>query len=55
LLPVLTFFFFHIEPYKVNGHSIVSEAVTYLRDAATTAELVKRDDVDAIEIHTSGR
>ncbi|GAB4843013.1 hypothetical protein Ancab_012989 [Ancistrocladus abbreviatus] len=28
---------------------------TYLRDASTTAELLKRDDVDAVEIHTSGR
>ncbi|XP_075477393.1 uncharacterized protein LOC142518494 isoform X2 [Primulina tabacum] len=30
-------------------------ASTYIRDAATTAELLKQDDVDAIEIHTSGR
>ncbi|XP_050219403.1 uncharacterized protein LOC126669868 isoform X2 [Mercurialis annua] len=30
-------------------------AVTYVRDAAATAELLKRNDVDAIEIHTSGR
>ncbi|XP_054822373.1 uncharacterized protein LOC129320792 isoform X2 [Prosopis cineraria] len=29
--------------------------VTYIRDATTTADLMKRDDVDAIEIHTSGR
>ncbi|XP_057959336.1 uncharacterized protein LOC131151889 isoform X2 [Malania oleifera] len=29
--------------------------ITYVRDAATTAELLKRNDVDAIEIHTSGR
>lgn len=29
--------------------------VTYIRDALTTADLMKRDDVDAIEIHTSGR
>ncbi|XP_028753517.1 uncharacterized protein LOC114713099 [Neltuma alba] len=29
--------------------------VTYVRDAITTADLMKRDDVDAIEIHTSGR
>ncbi|KAL3508169.1 hypothetical protein ACH5RR_033551 [Cinchona calisaya] len=30
-------------------------AITYIRDVNTTAELLKRDDVDAIEIHTSGR
>ncbi|CAK8531559.1 unnamed protein product [Lathyrus sativus] len=29
--------------------------VTYVRDAFTTANLIKRNDVDAIEIHTSGR
>ncbi|XP_031268435.1 uncharacterized protein LOC116126893 isoform X2 [Pistacia vera] len=29
--------------------------VTYVRDAAATAELLKRDDVDAVEIHTSRR
>ncbi|XP_057543663.1 uncharacterized protein LOC130822722 isoform X2 [Amaranthus tricolor] len=29
--------------------------VTYLRDAVTTAELIRRYDVDAIEIHTNGR
>ena len=29
--------------------------MTYVRDPATTSELLKRDDVDAIEIHTSGR
>ncbi|XP_022138429.1 uncharacterized protein LOC111009602 [Momordica charantia] len=29
--------------------------VTYVRDAATTAELIKRCDVDALEIHTNGR
>ncbi|KAF3456359.1 hypothetical protein FNV43_RR01009 [Rhamnella rubrinervis] len=29
--------------------------VTYIRDATATAELIKRDDVDALEIHTSGR
>ncbi|RYR12704.1 uncharacterized protein [Arachis hypogaea] len=29
--------------------------VTYVRDAATTADLLRRDDVDAMEIHTSGR
>lgn len=28
---------------------------TYVRDASATAELLKRDDVDAVEIHTSGR
>ncbi|KAK2644677.1 hypothetical protein Ddye_019872 [Dipteronia dyeriana] len=28
--------------------------VTYVRDATATAQLVKRNDVDAIEIHTSG-
>ncbi|KAL3321462.1 hypothetical protein AABB24_039208 [Solanum stoloniferum] len=30
-------------------------AITYVRDVITTAELLERDDVDAIEIHTSGR
>ncbi|XP_048321405.1 uncharacterized protein LOC107418974 isoform X2 [Ziziphus jujuba] len=30
-------------------------AVTYIRDAIATAELIKRDGIDAIEIHTSGR
>ncbi|KAJ7955236.1 4Fe-4S ferredoxin, iron-sulfur binding [Quillaja saponaria] len=29
--------------------------VTYVRDASTTADLIKRNDVDALEIHTSGR
>ncbi|MED6156785.1 hypothetical protein PIB30_017600 [Stylosanthes scabra] len=29
--------------------------VTYVRDAATTVDLIKRNDVDAMEIHTSGR
>lgn len=29
--------------------------ITYVRDAAATAKLLKRDDVDAVEIHTSGR
>ncbi|KAK7329563.1 hypothetical protein VNO77_23733 [Canavalia gladiata] len=29
--------------------------VTYVRDAITTADLMKRNDVDALEIHTSGR
>lgn len=29
--------------------------VTYVRDAATTAKLLERNDVDAIEIHTNGR
>ncbi|CAL1413061.1 unnamed protein product [Linum trigynum] len=29
--------------------------VTYIRDSATTSELLRRSDVDAIEIHTSGR
>ncbi|KAL1832593.1 hypothetical protein ACET3Z_002244 [Daucus carota] len=29
--------------------------ITYIRDAAATAELLKRGDVDAVEIHTSGR
>ncbi|XP_044485025.1 uncharacterized protein LOC123210622 isoform X2 [Mangifera indica] len=29
--------------------------VTYVRDAAATAKLLKRNDVDAVEIHTSGR
>ncbi|KAG5573977.1 hypothetical protein H5410_063743 [Solanum commersonii] len=30
-------------------------AITYVRDVIATAELLERDDVDAIEIHTSGR
>uniref|UniRef100_A0ACD5W2Y5 Uncharacterized protein n=1 Tax=Avena sativa TaxID=4498 RepID=A0ACD5W2Y5_AVESA len=30
-------------------------AMSYLRDPATTAELLKRSDVDAIEIHTTGK
>lgn len=30
-------------------------AITYVRDVTATAELLDRDDVDAIEIHTSGR
>ncbi|KAJ6848715.1 uncharacterized protein M6B38_275860 [Iris pallida] len=30
-------------------------SVTYVRDPTSTCELLKRDDVDAIEIHTSGR
>lgn len=29
--------------------------VTYVRDATATSELLKRTDIDAIEIHTSGR
>lgn len=29
--------------------------VTYVRDTAATAELLRRDDVDAVEIHTSAR
>ncbi|KAF9619792.1 hypothetical protein IFM89_009314 [Coptis chinensis] len=29
--------------------------VTYVRDATATSELLKRNDVDAVEIHTSGR
>ncbi|CAM8927017.1 unnamed protein product [Rhodiola kirilowii] len=29
--------------------------ITYVRDVLATAELLKRDDVDAIEIHTDGR
>ncbi|KAK1373068.1 hypothetical protein POM88_029261 [Heracleum sosnowskyi] len=29
--------------------------ITYIRDAAATTELLKRSDVDAVEIHTSGR
>jgi hypothetical protein len=28
---------------------------TYIRNATATSELLKRNDVDAIEIHTSGR
>ncbi|KAL7178298.1 hypothetical protein ACSBR2_031447 [Camellia fascicularis] len=30
-------------------------AITYVRDASATAELLGRDDVDAVEIHTNGR
>ncbi|XP_069148394.1 uncharacterized protein [Solanum lycopersicum] len=30
-------------------------AITYVRDVIATAELLERDDVDALEIHTSGR
>ncbi|KAK6913688.1 4Fe-4S ferredoxin-type, iron-sulfur binding domain [Dillenia turbinata] len=30
-------------------------AITYVRDVISTAKLMKRNDVDAIEIHTSGR
>ncbi|KAF8401311.1 hypothetical protein HHK36_012244 [Tetracentron sinense] len=30
-------------------------AVTYVRDAVATSQLLKRNDVDALEIHTSGR
>ncbi|CAN4104676.1 unnamed protein product [Withania somnifera] len=30
-------------------------AITYVRNNTATAELLERDDVDAIEIHTSGR
>lgn len=29
--------------------------VTYKRDATATADLIKRNGVDALEIHTSGR
>ena len=29
--------------------------MSYVRDTATTAELLKRSDVDAIEIHTTGK
>lgn len=28
---------------------------SYIREAATTSELLKRNDVDAVEIHTTGR
>ncbi|KAL2921141.1 NADH-quinone oxidoreductase subunit I 2 [Bienertia sinuspersici] len=31
------------------------KAITYVRDAVTTAQLARRNDVDAIEIHTNGR
>ncbi|EYU29661.1 hypothetical protein ABFS82_07G005800 [Erythranthe guttata] len=30
-------------------------AITYIRDVAATAKLLKQDGIDAIEIHTSGR
>ncbi|TVU00710.1 hypothetical protein EJB05_53852, partial [Eragrostis curvula] len=32
----------------------ISGAASYIRDPTTTAELLKRNDVDAIEIHTTG-
>ncbi|KAK6160993.1 hypothetical protein DH2020_004374 [Rehmannia glutinosa] len=35
--------------------SINAGAIPYIRDVSATAELLKQDDVDAIEIHTSGR
>ncbi|KAI3684017.1 hypothetical protein L1987_84539 [Smallanthus sonchifolius] len=31
------------------------KAISYVRDAAATSELLERDDVDALEIHTNGR
>ncbi|XP_062230820.1 uncharacterized protein LOC133928492 isoform X2 [Phragmites australis] len=31
------------------------EELSYVRDPTTTAELLKRNDVDAIEIHTTGK
>ncbi|MQM02964.1 hypothetical protein Taro_035738 [Colocasia esculenta] len=34
---------------------MVSGPRTYIRDTAATSELLRRHDVDAIEIHTSGR
>jgi len=40
-----TIYTFHIDPGEV----------TYVRDAVTTSDLIKRNDVDAIEIHTSAR
>lgn len=30
-------------------------ATTYIRDVAATAELLKQNEIDAIEIHTTGR
>lgn len=39
----------------VKMYMMFTDAVTYLRDAVTTAQLVRRNDVDAIEIHTNGR
>jgi len=33
----------------------ISGAVSYVRDPTTTSELLKRNDVDAIEIHTTGK
>ncbi|XP_078444227.1 uncharacterized protein LOC144713504 isoform X2 [Wolffia australiana] len=30
-------------------------SMTYIRDVAATSELLRREDVDAVEIHTSGR
>ncbi|GKV45021.1 hypothetical protein SLEP1_g52152 [Rubroshorea leprosula] len=40
---------FPVCPYDKIG------MVTYVRDTAATAELLRRDDVDAVEIHTSAR
>ncbi|RWV98708.1 hypothetical protein BHE74_00003805 [Ensete ventricosum] len=34
---------------------IALRAITYVRDPSTTTKLLQRSDVDAIEIHTSGR
>jgi hypothetical protein len=36
-------------------HETISGAMSYVRDPVTTAELLKRSDVDAIEIHTTGK
>lgn len=38
----------------LHGLIYVGE-ITYVRDASATADLLKRDDIDALEIHTSGR
>ncbi|KAK4354946.1 hypothetical protein RND71_027140 [Anisodus tanguticus] len=42
-------------PYDKISEFHISGAITYVRDVTATAELLERDDVDAIEIHASGR
>ncbi|XP_020570723.1 uncharacterized protein LOC110017905 isoform X4 [Phalaenopsis equestris] len=40
---------------KEDLHFRKAGAKTYIRETAATSELLKRNDVDAIEIHTTGR
>ncbi|XP_027931093.1 uncharacterized protein LOC114187149 isoform X1 [Vigna unguiculata] len=40
---------------SICDYMFLTREVTYVRDAITTADLILRDDVDAMEIHTSGR